>query len=183
MPGEERGANASLQKQMVYQQDFKIKMGKINEKVGTEIDSLDKAIEQLKLKKPSQFGQGGSSTISPPRSLTKRTQKSSKKTPADSHHNYMSVIRSNYDSRGGDFNFGEMVHDINIEEQVHLEQIRNFAMQLMRERKMIDVRDKKRRDSFSTEMGMAFSAKNEVDDFGKTARSKGEDDEDDQTSS
>jgi hypothetical protein len=31
-------------------------MGKINEKVGTEIDSLDKAIEQLKLKKPSQFG-------------------------------------------------------------------------------------------------------------------------------
>lgn len=94
----------------------------------------------------------------------------------------MSVIRSNYDSRGGDFNFGEMVHDINIEEQVYLEQIRNFAMQLMRERKMIDVRDKKRRDSFSTEMGMAFSAKNEVDDFGKTARSKGEDDEDDHSS-
>jgi hypothetical protein len=50
---------------------------------------------------------------------------------------------------------------------------------LMRERKMIDVQDKKRRDSFSTEMGMAFSAKHEVDDFGKTVTSKGEDDEED----
>lgn len=95
----------------------------------------------------------------------------------------MSVIRSNYDSRGGDFNFGEMVHDLNIEEQVYLEQIRNFAMQLMRERKMIDVHDKKRRDSFSTEMGMAFSAKHEVDDFGKTATtvSKGGEDEEEES--
>jgi len=89
----------------------------------------------------------------------------------------MSVIRSNYDSRGGDFNFVDMMHDLNIEEQAYLEQIRNFAMQLMRERKMIDVRDRKRRDSFSTEMGMAFSVKNEIDDFGKTAKSKDEEEE------
>jgi hypothetical protein len=33
----------------------------------------------------------------------------------------MSVIRSNYDSRGGDFNFVDMMHDLNIEEQAYLE--------------------------------------------------------------
>ena len=41
-----------MKRQMVFQNDFQIKVGQINKAMDEEFESLDQAMEHLKLKKP-----------------------------------------------------------------------------------------------------------------------------------
>jgi hypothetical protein len=59
--------------------------------------------------------------------------------------------------------------DINIQDHMQqLDMIQSFAVQLMRQRKALDESDGTavdRQESFNTDMGMAFSAKNDHEEF------------------
>ena len=58
--------------------------------------------------------------------------------------------------------------DIDLQQQMQ-DNIHNFAIQLMLQRRTMQSRTSgdvlKRQESFNTEMGMAFSASNDIDDY------------------
>ena len=52
----DRITNTSIKKQLIYQTDIQVKMGKINNAMDEEFETLDQAMEYLKMKKPHELG-------------------------------------------------------------------------------------------------------------------------------
>lgn len=72
--------------------------------------------------------------------------------------NYISIIKSNIDMNG-DMAGGSVNDMMNIEDQMQLEQIQNFAMMLMEQRRVLNGEYSQRPESFNTDRGMAYSSK------------------------
>ena len=66
--------NTSLKRQLIYQTDIQMKMGQINKVMDEEFETLDNAMEYLKLKQPHQLGMdvAGLPQGASPKSKTKK---------------------------------------------------------------------------------------------------------------
>ena len=134
-------------------------MGKINKAMDEEFETLDQAMEYLKMKKPHEYGLDIPGIFSPTAMKTQKTKKPTNLTLGDptTHSNslnYVSVIKS---GQYGDGDVDSLL-DEGLHAQISEEQIRNFAIMLMRDRLNIG-NSLNRADSFNTAMGMAFSVK------------------------
>lgn len=97
----ERLTNTSLKKQLIYQTDIQVKMGKINKTMEEEFETLDQAMEYLKMKKPHEYGLDIPGILSPKSTIkhqkTKKTTNMTLNDPTNTHQNslnYVSVIKS-----------------------------------------------------------------------------------------
>ena len=100
----DRLTNTTIKKQLIYQTDIQIKMGKINKAMDEEFETLDQAMEYLKMKKPHEYGLDIPGIFSPTagggikHQKTKKTTNMTVNDPTTHSNslNYVSVIKSGH---------------------------------------------------------------------------------------
>lgn len=148
-----------------------------------EFETLDQAMEYLKLKKPHEYGLDIPGISSPTALKTMKTKKATQIMRQETSNrsnslNYVSVIKSGLHH---DLETDSLL-DEGLASQITDEQIRNFAIMLMRERLSIE-NGFNRSDTFNTSLGMAFSALNDSDEKpeeGSQSEGSDKDDSDDE---